>query len=344
MSQLDLLIPFALPPAELAADLFKQAGTPALATLLAQGKTTRAAHDGFRRTLPHEDWLALAFGMQAESSPAVAPAWMRALGHDPAGGMWYALQPVHIHIARDHLLLTDPSQLALDEGESLALFEIARGLFHEAGQELIYGNPGTWFLRADGWLDLLTSSPDAAAGHNIDIWMPSGPGDRAWRKVQNEVQMHWFDHGINATREQQGRQPVNSLWLWGGGKAGATTGDMPYGMVGNARGWMAACATRADTARTLAGASDLVDPPERTLVILDKLMRPALASDWGAWLDALRDLESAWFAPILNMLKQGRISHARLILTNDSRSAEFALTRHSLRKFWVKPSLSPLLP
>jgi hypothetical protein len=361
MSHLDLLIPFALPPAELAGDLFKQAEAPAFATLLSRSQVVRTANKGFKRSLPHEDWLASTFGMTSESSPAVAPAWMRAMGvgagtgdrFDGDAGMWYVVQPIYIHIARDHLVLTDPAQLELEEEDSLALFEIARSLFHETGRKLVYGNAGTWFVRADDWPALLTSSPDAASGHNIDIWMPSGPNDRSWRKIQNEVQMHWHDHPVNAARERRGLKPVNSLWLWGGaqasdqasGQSGLSGQAAPYALVGNMQGWLSAFAASARESRPLAGAAELPTSPDGSaLVVLHQLLRPALEADWGNWLAALATLETAWFEPILNKVKQGDIKKLNLILTNDSASASFALTRHSLRKFWIKPTLSPLLP
>lgn len=355
MSHLDLLIPFALPPAELASDLFKQAQAPAFATLLSRAQVVRTANNGFKRSLPHEDWLTHTFGMPSESSPAIGPAWMRAMGVEPRinnsssaeGGMWYVIQPVTIHIARDHLVLIDPSQLAMEEAESLALFEIARSLFHETGRNLIYGNAGTWFVYADDWPALLTSSPVAASGHNIDIWMPSGPNDRSWRKIQNEIQMHWHDHPVNAAREQRGLKPVNSLWLWGGAPAAeqAPARGKPYAFAGNMQGWMSAFAASARESRLVANAAELpgsLDGP--ALIVLHQLLRPALDTDWGSWLEALAALETAWFEPILNKMKQGDIGKLNLVLTNDSDTASFALTRHSLRKFWIKPTLSPLLP
>jgi hypothetical protein len=72
---------------------------------------------------------------------------------------------------------------------------------------LQYGDASTWFLRADGWTGLKTASADAACGHNVDIWMPDGEHARAWRKLQNEIQMMWFAHTLNDEREAQGKKP-----------------------------------------------------------------------------------------------------------------------------------------
>lgn len=352
MSHLDILLPFALPPAELSADLCKALKTPALAHLIARAKRDRNAlsdetSDGFHRALPHERWLAHAFhgkeALKRNNSPLVAPALMRSFGLDCADGTWFVVQPVHIHIARDHLVLTDPRQLLLSEQDSRALFDIAKPLFDEAGKTLLYGNAGTWFVRADDWADLHTSTPDAAGGRNIDIWMPSGPGERDWRKVQNEVQMHWFDSAINAQREARREKPVNSIWLWGGAAASDIPGPSRYSEAFNLCAWMQAFCTHVPTHAHADTASAVIAvQPQQGLIVLDALLEPALASDWSRWLAGMHALEEKWFAPLLQALKDGAVDRLSLVATHDSRIAEFAVTRASLRKFWIKPSLSPL--
>lgn len=344
MSRLDILLPFALPPAELAADLRKALRAPALATLVARARTGRALPadepaEGFHRALPHERWLAQAFraAPDGNSSPPIAPALMRRLGAEPGAGSWFVVQPVHIHVARDHLVLVDPRQLMLPEQDARALFDIAAPLFADYGKTLHYGDASTWFVRADDWHELRTSTPDAASGHNIDIWMPRGPAERDWRKVQNEVQMHWFNHAINEAREARGLKPVNSLWLWGGAPADATLASN-YTDTFNLSGWTRSLGTTASAMLP----QILASRPQQGLALLDALLEPALATDWSRWLDAMHALEEQWFAPLLEALRGGALDHLSLIATDDTGVAQFAVSRLSLRKFWVKPSLAPL--
>jgi hypothetical protein len=343
MPRLDILLPFALPPAELSSDLRKQLKTPALATLSARSShSTTEAFDEFARALPHELWLAQQFELQAgaDSSPPVAAALMHAYGLSPDAGLWFVLHPVHIHIARDHLVLTDPRQLQLDEGDARALFDIARPLFEEYGKPLLYGDAGTWFVRADDWRGLNTATPNAAAGHNVDLWMPRGPGERDWRKLQNEVQMHWFTQPLNEQREAGGLRPVNSLWLWGGA-AGDQRAVQRYDASCNLANWMQALAP--GSACHAAHARDL-PPQEHVLLNLDQLLAPALAADWGRWIEQLHALEQHWFAPLLDALRAGRLDALSVIATSESRLLRFTASRTSLRKFWRKPSLDAFLP
>lgn len=354
MTQLDIVLPFGLPPAELSADLLKELDAPALAALTARAKSesTAARHekfDDFHRALPHEIWLARQFGLESglktSGSPPIATALMQSMDLNIGNGTWFVLQPVHIHIARDHLVLTDPRQLALTEQEAHILFDIAEPLFKEVGKNLMFGNAGTWFIQADDWAELQTSTPDAAAGHNIDIWMPKGPQERNWRKVQNEVQMHWFNHPLNEGREARGMKPVNSLWLWGGPGMTPEQATRRYDKAFNLSGWMMALRQLVPQHGDADNVTTLLDGlQDRNLLTVDALLEPALSNDWSRWLDTMRRLESDWFSPLLQALKSGAIDQVSLIITHDSHLSRFAANRSSLRKFWIKSSLATLCP
>jgi hypothetical protein len=354
MPQLTILLPFGLPPAEMSADLLRELKTSALATLLARAKSDTTffrseTFDTFYRALPHELWLAREFGIDNRldhgGSPPLASALLRSYGLAPEPGTWFILQPAHIHIARDHLVLTDPRQLAIREDEARPLFDIAQSLFAETGRPLLYGDAATWFVRADDWAELQTSTPDAAGGHNIDIWMPRGVGERDWRKVQNEVQMHWFDHRVNTEREARGVKPVNSLWIWGGAPAAFEPTQSDYTDVFNLSGPAAAFGQFATRTSHASNALELLDAkPERALAVLDNLLEAALSNDWSRWLDAMHALEHDWFEPLLAALKSNAIDRLSLVFTNDTRISRFTVTKSSLRKFWAKPTLAALSP
>ncbi|AMO96484.1 hypothetical protein CFter6_3864 [Collimonas fungivorans] len=355
MSHLDILLPFGLPPPELARDLLRELKLPALATLMARAKNRpqRQLFDDFARALPHEMWLASQFSLPAfepvtpgqdkHNSPALACAAMRAMGLSVEAGAWFMLHPAHIHIARDHLVLTDIRQIGLSDAESRELFDAALPLFAEAGRELVYGDANTWFLRADDWQGLLSSTPDATCGHNIDIWMPKGSGDQAWRKLQNEVQMLWFAHPLNERREMQGRQTVNSLWLWGGATAQPSAPGQRE--VFNLPDGFAGLGQYAKAAHAGVGISEVIAArPGHGLLTLSQLIQPALTGEWSDWLQQLQTLESTWFAPLLQAMQQRRLDSLSLIVTDSSHTLEMSTTRLSLKKFWLKPALTGLLP
>lgn len=350
MSHLDILVPFGLPPAELARDIVRALQAPALSALLSYGQETATsdepaapATDGFARSLPHERWLAHAFGLSGDfmqSSPPVAPALLRRFAPETADGFWFLLQPVHLHVALDHLVLTDPRQLTLSDAEARALFDAARPIFADAGMTLRYGDASTWLLCADAWRGLATATPDSACGRNIDIWMPQGDAALAWRKLQNEVQMTWFAHPLHEEWMAQGRKPANSLWLWGGGAMAFPEGASRFDAVVNLDGPLQALAP---ASIRVAQPDELLAAPFRTpLLVLDELAPAALAGDWGTWIEAMQRLDTQWFAPLLDGLKRGRPGSLSLRLGDGARLRQWQCRRLALRKFWVKPTLAEI--
>lgn len=347
MTQLHLLLPFGLPPEELARDLLRELKTPALAMLLARAR--RTAHrgiDGFSRALPHEILLAQVLGLghhDTESSPALAAAAMRHFGLSGENGTWFIVQPVHLHIARDHLVLTDPRQLALSGTDARALFDTVKPLFDEYGCTLLYGDAQRWFLRADDWSALHTATPDAASGHNIDIWMPKGAHERDWRRLQNEVQMHWHGHAVNDAREMAGGKPVNSLWLWGAASVPFETNASVTSFV--AQNSTNPFATAAAKTVPAASVNDILRAaPQNGVLLLDELTGLALANAWAEWLAAFQQYEADWFAPLLDALQSGKLGRLEVTVSHDSAYATYAADISSLRKFWRTPSLAVLAP
>lgn len=350
MSHLDILVPFGLPPAELARDIGRALHLPGLSAMLAKTQprnplpdVSTEADNGFFRSLPHERWLASAVGLlgnHVESSPPIAPAAMRRAGIAVDDGWWFLLQPVHLHIALDHLVLTDLRQLSVSELESRALFDLIAPLFEESGLAFFYGNESEWFVRADDWHELRTATPDSACGHNIDIWMPKGAAALAWRKLQNEIQMTWFGHPIQEERERRGLKPVNSLWLWGGGSGKHGNVINPYDSVANVPSPLDALASHS---QELDSAAFMSHFPKHGLVVLDNLTEAALAGDWGSWIEHANKLETDWFAPLLHALKKGDADSLTILIGDGIRLKSWTCSRATLRKFWLKPSLAGLL-
>lgn len=349
MNRLDLFLPFALMPQEMARDLLRELKMPALAMLLARGKPlSRHSNDDFSRALPHELLLAQRFGLQTTSdncSPQLAAGVIRMFDLPAQSGFWFIMQPAHLHIARDHLVLTDPRQLNLSEQDARALFDTVQPLFEESNRTLLYGDATTWLLRADDLQTLQTSTPDAASGHNIDIWMPHGEQARDWRRLQNEVQMHWHTHPVNDAREMRGLKPVNSVWLWGGASAPAQTMQTQSPTLFTTEEASTLFKTLAAKTITAASPQDiLANPTSNGLLILEDLIGPALTGDWAEWLVRFQTLENVWFAPLLDAIKTGKLDTLSITLSHNTTIASYAIGKSSLHKFWRAPSLARLAP
>lgn len=325
MSYLEIILPFGIPPAPLAKELVKQMKTPSLAMLLGHARQdSKHDFDEFARLLPHEFWLSRHFNSSKSilNSPALTHSRMHAFDLQNSAGYWFTLSPVHIHIARDHMVMTDPRRLDISTEESRAIFEAAKEICEELGKTLVYGDAKTWFLRADEWATLQTASLDAAAGHNMEIWIAKGEHEVAWRKLQNEIQMLWHIHPVNQNRDEQGRNTINSVWLHSG------SAELHH----------------LDCELNISSFAELMQKKNwKNRVYVENLLEPALNSDWGTWLIHMNQLEHDWFAPALQALQNKQLKTVRLVLSDSLCLAELSCTTPQSWKFWRKPSLDTLL-
>jgi hypothetical protein len=167
------------------------------------------------RGLPHERFLL---------GDAVPTAPFELLGLqggaiDP-NTVFACIQPVHLHATRDHLVLMHPDHIPLTADESAALLEEAKPLLQdEFKAEIIAADPCHWFINPAHFASLATHSVDQAHGRNIDWWLPRDTTElgkaRAWRKLQNEIQMLWHISPINEARQANGLPAINSIWISG---------------------------------------------------------------------------------------------------------------------------------
>ncbi|WP_426177714.1 hypothetical protein [Massilia sp. TWR1-2-2] len=340
MTEITLVLPFALPPPELAPDLIRALKAPALAALLSRTSTHQATTaDPGARALPHELWLGRALGLSDGRKLAVAAAVMRAYGLDPADGAWFIVNPAHIEISRTFLMMTDSRRLGLVESHSRALFDSAKPYFEDSGHTLLYGDAMTWFMRADAWGALDTASADAATAMNLTDYMPLGERAIDYRKLQNEVQMLWHQHPANAEREARGFATINGFWPWGAAGAADAAETATELACADAPPWLAALASRHG-----ASFAQLLAAPGKDVIFCDgSLAEAALATDWAGWLQHMQRLENDTFAPLLGALSGG-VGRARLVLSHRTSLSELTTTRLAQRKFWRQPTLDRLLP
>ncbi|MCG5077921.1 regulator [Paraburkholderia tagetis] len=391
VDRLHLLVPFALPSAAAASTALSGLEYPALSKLVARATMgEQVIGEDFQRTLPHERWVARAFGAAANQTKAgaaaddeapLAPWMLLADGGTPGDATWACVQPVHVRIAHDHLVLIDPASLELADADAAALYAVAKPLIEELGVRVEAPSPQRWYLSSEHFGTLAGASPLRASGRNIEIWLPheahSGQRSRAWMKVQNEVQMAWFEHPVNEAREARGLPAVNSIWFHAQGAlrpvtrafarvrsdaaatrglalaAGAELGAAPDTF--RALAASAGSAPRSKPDSTPNGASN--NAPNRTpngtasesahangatLVELDPFSAAYIQQDWGRWNAAFAQLERDWFAPALAALQAGELAELGFTLCGDTGSVTLTATRGDLRKFWRRREFASL--
>ncbi|HEY3596739.1 MAG TPA: regulator [Paraburkholderia sp.] len=369
-NRLHLLIPFALPAAADASTALHALEIPALDKLVARATLVeRVIGEDFQRTLPHERWVARQFGALSANGAAaraagstgatadeapLAPYMLLADGGAPGSAVWACVEPVHVRIAHDHLVLIDPASLELSNADAAALLSVARPLIEELGVRIEAPHPARWYLSSDVFGTLAGASPLRASGRNIEIWLPheahSGERSRAWMKLQNEVQMAWFEHPVNEAREARGLPAVNSIWFHAQGAVQPVTS--PFARVLSdaaatrglalAAGVATGAPPLAFAAAGLNDATGAPGAPIATLIELDPFSAPYIEQDWARWNAAFAELERDWLAPALAALQAGELGELGLTLCGDTGSVTLAVTRGDLRKFWRRRMLASL--
>jgi len=306
-----LVVPGALLPAVLAPDILGAAQAPRLSERLARAQ----AGTEFRATesavgSPHWSWLARSFGIDAER-PVTAPyAWRALSGGLPAApGSWIAFcDPVHMAVAHDHVIVSDFEEAPLRAEELDGLLTLAnealRGEVFDrtappgrasALRDLglrIQALSGHWFLLADAPMDLQAPLLDAVLGQAVQERLPSGTDAGAWRALANEIQMLWHTSAINVARERFGAQPVNAVWVHGGGQweplsfSRITQLLLEEELIDSAvlRGWLLASGGNGAIASEPAGARQSGGD---TLSVCRTFSRPFAYQDWRSWLERL---------------------------------------------------------
>jgi hypothetical protein len=275
----------------------------------------------------------------------LAELWAMACGIAPSRRAGrYLAEPAHFKVANDHLRLDDPGDLAITLAEAHALVAAIEPVLHDAGWRLDPVEPATlthWMLHRDDGQALSGAAIERAIGDNVASWQPrrvdDAPGttsDRdaalAWRRCVNEIQMHWFDHPVNAAREVRGQPTINTLWFSGNGAPAAT---LPrYAAVDSGLPLLAALPV--DPAATCA------------LETFDGFVESARREDWSAWRETLAVFD-ARIGQILERQRGGDIGTLTLVLCGRDRATALTLVPRDLARFWRRwkkpPSIVALL-
>ena len=307
-----------------------EARLPSLEMILARARSSHGAP----QTLPA--WLGEMFDVD-EPLPAGA---LTALADGMPGveGPWTRADPVHLRLARDHLILLPSAGFPLSSEEARALCEALNR--HFEGTLVVHAfRPDRWSAQLARALAIDAPCPLDMAGRDVEASLPRSLAPGELHAVLNEAQMLLHAHPVNEAREARGEPAVNSLWFWGSGALPAHA-KSPWNAV------MADEPVALGLAR-LAGGRALPLPPDaqswlerapedgRYLMVLDALRAPFALSQTAEYRERLQELEQRWFAPLLAALRAGRIG--MVTVHAPEAGASFETIRGDLRRFWRRP-------
>jgi len=336
-----VVLPGALLPSTVAADVLAGAAAPWLTQVLARALAEPAEY--FEPGgAPHLSWLWRRYG--GTGDPVTAPYALCALDeHADLDAQCWHVDPVHFAFARDHLVLMPLDEPpAPAEGAALAahLQTVLEELLVDATPKL-HRHGERWLLTLARPWSLQATPFDGALGQPVHEHWPTGRDATFWRRLLNEIQMRWHVEASNEERESRGVKPVNALWLHGGGFWAALPAK-PFATVADPdavlRGWALASGVpraalhdeAADTARG------------DTVCVRRDLLLPAQFEAWGQWLDRLARLDAS-----LRSLQQTAFAagynEMALVLCGRQQARVVRLRRGDSWKLWRRAPLAPLL-
>jgi hypothetical protein len=318
MNHLHLLIPDLFPPQEIAAEVCAGLQLPALEKLLARGSESASPAE----TL--EDWLCDAFGAEA-----VAPVRAAADGLEAGGNYWLCADPVNLQLQRAQMLLL-PDVLPGQE-EAAVLCASLNEHFAGLGPRFFAPHPRRWYVQPEAEPHMTTTPLGQVAWRDAKFHQPEGTDALRWQAIVNEAQMLLHDHAVNRARAARGELAINSLWLWGGGRAKPLRGA--FDAVGGDSELGAAFAHVSGTARieTLQGMLD--GNFDTGLWVYEALGAAHRRGDYHAWREAVQQVERQC-ALLFRALRTGRVQRVTLEALQEEGARRFELTRASAWKLW----------
>jgi hypothetical protein len=280
---LTALVPGALVPNELSAELAAALQAPTLARLL--NRANRGAQSTSLPGLADVAWIACEVYGGQPPAPTAPYAWAALTGsRDASLHVWHA-DPVHIAIGRDSLIVQDLAKAAPNDAESEALLAAANECLQPAGCVLLRAST-QWFLHSDrAWA---MTQPPLSAVLGQPLPMASAGTDDAlrWSRLHNEIQMRWHADAVNRARDDQGVPLVNALWLHGGG-AWSVRPPLRWRCLQSERVDLRGLAIAAGATVATADASVTGD----TLLVWDDALASSRAGDWSHWLAAMQAID-----------------------------------------------------
>lgn len=338
-----VVVPGALLPTRIAADVVSAATMPWLKAALARAQVDDAPQTDDDACAPHLHWLWRQFG--GTGDPVTAPYALRALDPDAdCGAQCWLADPVHFAFARDHMLVSP-----LDRPPSAAESDVLAGHLREAlevlgaeARPILHVHGHRWLLTlAQPW-SLRTTPLDGALGQSaLDHW-PVGDDAARWRRLLTEVQMRWHSDPVNETREASGSTTVNAVWLHGGG-AWSPLPARPFGAVASndpiLRGWALASGV---PGRAIRDDGELLPSGADVVSIRSDLLVPSQFEAWGQWIEhlaqldrKLREVQETCFAAGGDEL---------MLVLGGRRSVRLArLRRRDAWRLWRNAPVAPLL-
>lgn len=130
-----------------------------------------------------------------------------------------AADPVFLEPRLDHLRLYALGPENVGKADMRSLFDHLQGVLGRDGAIGFARISSCGYVRSSQPFETATEPPEVVDGRLPGEFLPAGEGAAAFRRRLGEIEMALHEADVNLRRQAAGLQPVNSLWIWGGGMA-----------------------------------------------------------------------------------------------------------------------------
>jgi hypothetical protein len=130
-----------------------------------------------------------------------------------------AADPVYLEPRLDHLCLHALRKPGIQSSDLRPLFDHLQETL-ASDKRFGFARLGSnGYLRAEQPISTASVPAYVVDQREPGEFLPSGEHTVTHRNILSEIEMTLHEHAVNERRIAEGQQPVNSLWLWGGGMA-----------------------------------------------------------------------------------------------------------------------------
>lgn len=130
-----------------------------------------------------------------------------------------AADPVYLEPRLDHLCLHALNRSGIPSSDLRPLFDHLQETLAEDRRYGFARLGSHGYLRAEAPISTSSVPAYVVDQREPGEFLPTGEHTSMHRNILSEIEMALHEHEVNQRRVAEGKQPVNSLWLWGGGMA-----------------------------------------------------------------------------------------------------------------------------
>lgn len=271
--------------------------------------------------------------------PSAALSMLAQDRYETSSNVMFA-DPVHMQADMDHAVLTSSEDLDISEQEAEAFCAMLNQHFNQDGLHFIRLHKDQWLVSSEQEIRISTTSLSSAIGRNVNFILPKGEAAGQWKQVLTEAQMLLHVHGTNESRENAGKQSINSLWFHGSGELPAFKNCRVDSICSNTGLFKGLAAhVQCEYLPLAESVSDYVcglpDDGAVNVLHLCDLEHLVNYTDVSIWSEKLTQVLERWIYPLLTMANKNNIN----ISLYPCNGKQYRFSKRDGLKFWRRDSL-----